>query len=581
MKKYIYFIFIAVMWTSCDLTEIPQSSITPQNSFKTESDLRQYTNQFYTLLPDADNMYAETSDLCVKGTGLSDLVLNYTRTVPASGGGWSWTMLRHINFYFQNCTNCSDMAARKHYDGVAYFWRAWFYFDKLKRFGEVPLYTMPIDSNDKIALTKPRATRDSVTNFILADLDSAIAMLPETKSVYEVSRYTALALKSRVCLFEGTFRKYHDKDVFNPNSLPWEQLLLDGAAAAKTLMEKNAYSLYKDDPEGMPYRNLFATEKARPEEIILARCYWAQGAHHMANQYAMVGSKGKPGFTKALADSYLMQDGSRFTDIEGHETKPFWEEFANRDPRMAQTFFTPGYKQQGATNTFVYSFDFTCTGYPVIKYVMSADYNTNSLCDMPIIRMAEVYLNYAECLAEAGQLTQEDINISINKLRDRVQMPPLDMQTANAKPDTFLLSNDFGYINVDKGANQGVILEIRRERSIELVNEGHRYYDLMRWKEGRRFTRPFYGPYLPGSGFYDFDGDGKEEVDIWDNGMEIPIEIGVDIFLSEGDLGLIVAHQDRQRTFDEGRDYLYPIPISERILTNKVLTQNPGWQDGL
>lgn len=579
MKKSILYCIACIALTACELTETPQSSITPSTSFQTESDLQQYTNQFYTQLPDADGMYNENSNLIVNGNSLSDLILNYTRTVPSSGGGWTWTMLRHINFYFQYHNNCTNVSARQHYDGVAYFWRAWFYFNKLKRFGEVPLYTEPIKSDDVAKLKRPRDSRDKVTNFILADLDSAIAYLPTTKSTYEVTKWTALALKSRVCLFEGTFRKYHAGDAFNPNSLPYQDLLNKGAAAAEELMNSKQYKLYTDGTE--PYRDLFASLTARTDEVILARCYWAEGAHHFVNQFAMVGSKGKPGFTRALTDSYLMKDGTRYTAKSGYETTPFWEEFKNRDPRMAQTMFHPGYIQQGKTETAVFSFDFTCTGYPIIKYVMSPDYDVNSICDMPVFRLAEVYLNYAECKAEAGVLTQADLDKSINLLRDRVKMPHLDMTTANGNPDPWLESADFGYVNVDKGTNKGVILEIRRERGIELVCEGHRYYDLMRWKEGRLFTAPFYGVYIPGADLYDFDQDGDIETMIWDEGMGIPYEINVDMYLKDNNTGWVVAHKMRERTFDEGRDYLYPIPTSERMLSDKNLTQNPGWDDGL
>ena len=207
---------------------------------------------------------------------------------------------------------------------------------------------------------------------------------------------------------------------------------------------------------------------------------------------------------------------------------------------------------------------------------------------MPVYRFGEVLLIYAEAKAELGTLTQDDLTISINKLRDRVGMPPLDMAKANAKPDWYLSSEEYGYPNVT-GANAGVILEIRRERTIELLQEGHRFEDLVRWKAGTCIDQAITGMYFPGPGEYDLTGDGKADLILYAKGSAKPsadegvyvYELGTDIFLSEDTKGYMAFHKDVERTkFNEGRDYLYPIPSGERSL-NKNLTQNPGWNDGL
>ena len=128
---------------------------------------------------------------------------------------------------------------------------------------------------------------------------------------------------------------------------------------------------------------------------------------------------------------------------------------------------------------------------------------------MPVFRYAEVLLDYAEAKAELGELTQGDLDISVNLIRARVGMPSLDMAAANANPDPYLMSSETGYPNVS-GANKGVILEIRRERAIELFQEGYgRYFDLMRWKAGYCLNQPFYGMYIPGPGEYSFGDDSK------------------------------------------------------------------------
>ncbi len=211
--------------------------------------------------------------------------------------------------------------------------------------------------------------------------------------------------------------------------------------------------------------------------------------------------------------------------------------------------------------------------------------NTN---DLPVFRYAEVLLNYAEAKAELGTLTQDDLDKSINLIRRRVGMPDLNMATANANPDRYLASTGTGYPNVT-GTNQGVILEIRRERAIELDQEGFRYDDLMRWKAGYCVDQDIYGMYFPGPEKYDLSGDGNTDVILYASGTAKPeagsgvlvYEIGKDILLTENNQGYLYYHKNIVRNgFNEGRDYLCPIPINERSL-NPNLTQNPGWMDGL
>ena len=161
-------------------------------------------------------------------------------------------------------------------------------------------------------------------------------------------------------------------------------------------------------------------------------------------------------------------------------------------------------------------------------------------------------------------------------------MPPLSLAAADADPDPFLSDPTTGYRNVS-GAHKGVILEIRRERTIELICEGFRYWDIMRWKEGKRFDRPFRGMYFPGPGTYDLDGSGTDDFCIY-SGDAPAVESGVaysniaDLSLTEGKSGNIVRFSNVPRNWREDRDYLSPIPTDDIVLTNGAVTQNPNWE---
>lgn len=579
--KYLLPAFLAGALCSCNLDEIPTDSISPDTFFIKAADLEQYTNQFYLLEPEAEGLYREPSNLTVCGLTQPAVVVGLNRTVPASGGGWSWGSLRHINYYLQYSHRCQDTEARNYYDGVALFWRAWFYYEKLKQFGPVPLYDEVIDSDETALLTKPRDSREAVIRHIIADCDTAATLLKGgyVKSVYKVSRDAALALKARACLFEGTFRKYHAGLTFNPDRLPHGELLeLAAATAAQVMASRNASAAKLD------YYDLFSSPNANTSEVILARCFGGNFTH-TADAFTLIASKGQAGYTKALMFSYLMADGSRFSEQPGWETMTMADEAKNRDPRMAWTALVSKRDYRDG-NTASYSFGNTITGYPQLKYVVGPSMNSASDTDMPLLRMAEVYLIYAEALAEAGKLTQADLDCSVNVLRSRIGMPGLDMDAANAAPDPFLSSPLYGYVNVPDGPDKGVILELRRERSVELVSEGHRFADLCRWREGRLLAQPFYGPYIPGEGKYDMDGDGKIDFCVYLKRRNpapgvTPLKIGEEIILSEGEYGYVVAHGQLERAFNEDRDYLYPIPTNERSLTGGALTQNPGWNDGL
>lgn len=564
---------------SCDLDKLPLANLSPDSFFSTRNELDAFANNFYTNFP-GSSVFEEESDLIIKNSR-SDWMRD-GRSVPGSGGGWTWTALRDFNTLIEMSSNCTDENVRDEYIGVARFFRAWFYFEKVKRFGDVPWYDRQLGSSDK-DLYKPRDSRELVMSHVAEDLDFAIAHLPVKHSVYKVTKWTALALKSRACLFEGTFRKYHG---FKLDGHTAEWYLEQAAAAGEEFISTSGYSVYAGGGVENSYRDLFASEDAIGTEIILARDYDKNLSIKHNGTYYTLGNYGNPGMTRKMFCSYLMKDGSRFTDKDGWKIMSFVDEVKNRDPRLSQSIRTPGYKRIGSDKVEAPDFGHTETGYMITKYMQGADLGVDlygaSYNDLPLFRSAEVYLNFAEAKAELGTLTQADLDKSIKLLRDRVGMPNIDLAVANASPDPYLMAEDTGYPNVT-GANAGVILEIRRERTVELFDENFRFYDLIRWKNGQAITHKFLGMYFPAPGAYDLDGNGTLDVcfytDSAPSGLPanvVKFKIGERIFFTEGDHGYVDVTPNLPGVWNENRDYFYPIPTDELTL-NPNLVQNPGW----
>ena len=593
MKKlyYLPIALAALTLSSCSLDKEPLDTLAAENSFNNRAELQTFTNGFYADFPKAETLYGETADAIIP-TGLTTEVMG-TRSVPEKGGGWSWSSLANINTYLQRSSRCPDEAARKEYDGVARFFRAYFYYNKVKRFGEVPWFDAPLGSTDN-KLYDPRTDRNTLMEKILADVNYAIENLLTTSSLYRVTKWTALALKSRIFLYEGTYRKYHGIDGY-------ETYLKEAAEAAEDFITNSPYKIYT--ATGEPYRKLFVADNAVKDEVILARNYnLGLNIVHSVNQHFLTGGS-KPGMNKKIVDSYLMKDGSRFTDQANYQTMVYYDEMQNRDPRLAQTIVAPGHKRIGSNNVVSPSFSSATTGYQIAKWVTDAgqDSYNKSHNDMILFRAAEVYLNLAEAKAELGTLSQGDLDKTITKIRARVGMPPLNMAAANANPDPYLTAAETGYPNVSS-TNKGVILEIRRERTIELFDEGFRYDDLMRWKEGKVFEKQFKGMYVPALDstkkfvILDLNGNGtsdSQDVCIYEGtaaptvanypelgGITIFLKLGENLSLENGaNGGHIIVHdiKTKPRSWNESRDYLYPIPQDQITLYSGKITQNPNW----
>ena len=623
MKKILLYTLMTVAaagMTACEdfLTRDTYDQIGSDEFWKSETDLELYANGFIQKMIPGDGTITRgdiDADYCAVDIA-TDLLRPDGNVSPDNQGGWtesSWTNLRRVNYMLDNMHRCRGRVSDEvynHYEGVARFWRAWFYYDKVRTFGAVPWYDFTISASDKEALTKPRDSREYVMDKVLEDLTFAstycLADAKYTKGSALINKWVALAFKSRVCLYEGTFRKYHSRE---PSSdKPWQndvynadnKFLREAAAAAKEIMDKGPFSLVTGDVK-TAYRSLFTSAGLLTQEVIFGREYSKElSAFHETSWYYYSPTYGtKIAMTKKFMNTYLTTKGTPFTDIDGYKTVDFIHEFDGRDARMAQTVISPSYQMKISGRTVPYSpnWKVTRTGYHPIKWsidddadnVLSKAASWNSL---PIIRYAEVLLNYAEAKAELGSLSPDDLNITVNEIRSRVGMPALTMRDLDKQPDWYLSSEEYGYPNVT-GSNEIVnaILEIRRERTVELIQEGFRLQDLYRWKAGYCIDQAISGMYFPGPGEYKLAGKETADLILYKAGETKPqagegvsvYELGSDIILSEGDKGYVYYHKtvENLRTpFNEVRDYLYPIPSGERSL-NPNLTQNPGWSDGL
>ncbi|TZF84772.1 RagB/SusD family nutrient uptake outer membrane protein [Pedobacter sp. BS3] len=575
--KTVFFILIAMLAGGCKdyLDTKPKDRLAAEEFFNTATDLEVYTNKFYDFLPTTqpyDASYGESSD-DVLPLIVPDRIKG-SRLVPVKrgDGGWDWANLRSINFFLQNYQKCPDAQAKLKYGGIARFFRAYFYYDKVKTFGDVPWYGKVLEAGDP-DLYKARDSRKLVMDSVLADINYAVANIPKEVQLNRITKYTALALKARICLFEGTFRKYHGLG-------DYEAFLNEAVAAADELIGYNTYKIFTTGGANSAYRELFARNNQDATETILAGDYNPDFRRHPLSYYMTSPTQGSWGMTKDLVNSYLMKDGSRFTDIAGYQTKGFYDEMQNRDPRLTQSTAGPDFVVYGETAREPVNLNITTTGYRVIKALASRTQwgSSSSYNDIILYRYAETLLIYAEAKAELGTLTQADLDKSVNKLRDRVGMPHLNLIAANANPDPYLAAM---YPNVNPGANKGVILEIRRERRIELFNEGFRWDDLMRWKEGKKLEKPMLGIYFPSLGAFDFNNDGTPDVYLYsgsDAGAPPGVTSKINIAqrpLTNGTSGNLNPFRV-QVTFDESKDYLYPIP-QEDITLNPNLKQNPNW----
>jgi hypothetical protein len=550
-KHILYLTLITMMAVaSCKkdsfLDRYPLSDISPQNFFKDETDLQLYCNQYYGQLP-AQNFLRADDDSDDKANNSISLFLAGSYTVPNAAGGTSWnfSFIRNCNYFLANYSKANIPDATKNiYVGETLFFRAMDFWGKVKTFGDVPYINRYISDTSKSALYGTRMPHKQVMDSVLKDLNFAVANIPVTTPDGRLNKYDALALKARVCLWEGTYRKY-----FGAGD---EAIYLQAASdAAEQIINSGLFSLYTTGHPKTDYYNLFIQDelKGNPEAIMPMR-YLTNIL--MNNIDRSLGEAGD-GYSKDFARSFLCTDGlptSLSPLYKGDDSLDV--EIQNRDPRMSQQIATRGFDfLSGDLITLPrIGTSVTSTGYQPIKGRSSSQAAWSagqSTYDFFIFRYAETLLIDAEAKAELGLCTQAVLDATINKLRDRVGMP--HMIIANLVKDP---KSTFPAI-------PALIDEIRRERRVELGSEGFRFDDLHRWHAGTLINNPetILGVKLLPKLRAEYP----------------PAQVGnivVDANYYVRIYPIITA-----RTWND-KLYLYPIPTQE-ISLNPNLKQNPGW----
>ena len=470
----------------------------------------------------------------------------------------------------------------------------------MRTFGAVPWYDFTIAASDKEALIKPRDSREYVMDKVLEDLTFAstycLADAKSTKGSALINKWVALAFKSRVCLYEGTFRKYHSRE---PSSdKPWQtdvnnadnKFLREAAAAAKEIMDKGPFSLVTGDVK-TAYRSLFTSAGLLTQEVIFGREYSKElSAFHETSWYYYSPTYGSQDRHDQEVHEHLPHDQGHAVHRHSTVTQTidFIHEFDGRDARMAQTVISPAYQDEDQRpRRVLYSpnWKVTRTGYHPIKWsidddadnVLSKAASWNSL---PIIRYAEVLLNYAEAKAELGEMDAAVWDQTIAPLRSRAGVTSVIPDKADPYMEAYFLNTV-----TDKW-----ILEVRRERGIELCLEmGLRWDDDMRWHMGDLLTsdnNPWTGIYIGSTSYtYDYTGLSTD-----DNGDPVP-----DFYIRPGEdteHSIAISNTGANQTFSlngEGnivweyrrvwseKKYLRPIPLTA-ITRNPNLEQNALWK---
>lgn len=586
------FFLLTVSCNDSFMERHPQTEIGAESYFNTEEDLRMYcyglmdTPGYNYIGDEGTDDQATTSNVEIRNMMLSPTVNSTTIT-----GGWNWERLYDINFFLENCDRARvSPEILNHYKGIVRFYRANFYMDKVKRFSDVPWYEKTLSTNDP-DLYKARDKRDVVVAKIFEDYDFAMEHVQDNQVKGAIDTWIVRAVAARHALYEGTYRKYHEELKLQNSA---NDFLARAAQISLDIMESGNFRLYETGSPDVDYHALFnSMDLSNNPEMIQAR-YYEYGTAGNGFWAYMFGNY-IPCPTKDLIPTYLMKDGSFYSEQPDFHTFSFVEEFRDRDPRLYQTIAYPGWElihtMTYATGAGIYvqNLNKNFSGYHQIKgFINNKEESFYQSVDYPVIRYAEVLLTYSEAKGELGTLTQKDLDMSINLIRKRAGMPSLLMEP---KADVILQ-------NIFPGVSS-TLLEIRRERRVELAFEGFRMDDLMRWKAGKVLEKEPEGLYFDRLGKHDLTGDGIPDIILIPSSQSIPAEndkevneLGVKliyyktgtiddmnatVYLSEGNRGVIQTVKDLG-VFREPHFYYRPVPRNQLELNPNLAPQLFGWE---
>ena len=566
---YITGVLLAIAFFSCkkQLIQVPQTELSDGSFWKTSADIKTGCNYLYNFLPGLNGTgqpgYDLYSDIAFATSG--NAVSNGSRSVPSTVSEWTdnYKLIRAANNIIEKSAGVTGIAADiNRYVGEARFFRAWGYFELVKRWGNVQVALNTIaDANDSTLYSKPRP-RQEVINIIYDDLDFAAANCPQPDVMAaadygRITRSAALGFKSRVALFEGTWDKFRNIATATSNlqkaADAAQTVITEGKQALYTAQGADSYSYefqYDGGATGNPItinvgpqvNYTYATNK----ENLMARLYGVNISNSIASHTFERTTLEQGGFvgTKNLVDMYLYSDGlpvgKSAWDSSINQTSTFTD-YRNRDPRLPASYWITGeiFPSNGGLINFSPGLI-----YKIKKmFVVSAWQQQTAFYNFNIMRYAEILLNYAEAKFElSGSISDADLNLTVNALRNRA--------TGNNVSKLPLLTNAFA---TAKGLDMRT--ELRRERTVELAFEGYRYWDLLRWKTAETI--------LPQAIL------GRKFIKAENGSGTSPTNLDANNFL--------ILEASANRKFDANKDYLWPYPTTEIGLTKNAIVQNPGW----
>jgi hypothetical protein len=609
MKNIIRYSMIAVSFllvaSSCEdfLKKNPTNKFNAEDFFHNEAEMELYANgMLQSYLPSFSGISLgddSFTDICATKSGSDFYHPNLWSSQRATG--WSsgdWTFVRRANYMVENINKGEELvdeAVYRHYMGVARFWRAYAMFTKVRTFGDVPWIDHVLKEDDPLLYAK-RDDREYVMHNILADINYACENCSEdarfiSDDRVRINRWVALAMKSKICLFEASFRRYHTHNPSTGN--PWnnryesaEDFYEECADACEQIMESGLFSIHGGDAK-TAYSELFLSENVPTDEVI-----WARQAnealavmHNMTVYYTSPTTGQRYSPTKDFVDMFLKLDGTPITD----DRMSLTEEFINRDYRLAQNVVAPGHtwnRTSGAVELKGPAFNTVLTGYAFCKWVVENEINySETRCNnsMPIFRLGGILLDYAEAMAELGEMNEGIWNKTVGRLRERAGVVSIYPGGAGYVKDEMLAEY---YNSVSPVQISDMLLEIRRERAVELSFEwANRKWDLFRWGCGKLIAKRWNNKGW--RGIWLTETEAKNGVDF--NGTIYTVSTSAKASvrnyfisnsgadgtwsLSEGTHGYVIYNYALQW---KDKMYVNPIP-STALDINPELGQNNGW----